>query len=122
LRISIEAEKELLVKLKEFENKDAFTKKGFTMYNMESSFGANRMYINYILQKYRGKNFSNYINEIRIKYIVNKISNNSEYLNYKISYLAELSGFSNHSRFTQIFKKELQISPSEFIEKLKNDK
>jgi len=40
---------------------------------------------------------------------------------YKISYLAELCGFSSREVFTTIFKKETGISPSYFIDHLKND-
>ena len=118
--MSTDKEKELLKKLIDFENGEIFTEKGFTMSNMEAILGSNRMYINQLLQKHRSKSFNDYINEVRIKYIIQKLVESPECLNYKISYLAELSGFANHSRFTQIFKKELQISPSEFIEQLKN--
>lgn len=116
--MSDDKEEELLNKLNDFENSTFFTEKGFTMSKMESRLSSNRRYINYILQKNKNKNFTDYIQGLRIKYIVEKLVNNPEYLNYKISHLAELSGFSNHSRFTQIFKKELEISPSEFINQL----
>ncbi|WP_434981074.1 helix-turn-helix domain-containing protein [Daejeonia sp. YH14] len=115
IKISEEKELELLSKIEDFETGNSFTEKNFTMAKMASIMESNSVYINYVLQKYRGKKFSDYINEIRIKYIVKLLVSDPEYLNYKISYLADVSGFSNHSRFTQIFKKELGISPSEFI-------
>lgn len=113
--ISEEKEKELLQKLIEFERGEQYLKKNFTRSNMATLLGTNSWYISILLQEHRGKQFSDYINHIRIEYIVNLIYNNPEYLKYKISHLSDLCGFTSHSRFAQIFKKEKGISPSEFI-------
>ncbi len=109
---------ELLQKLESFENGTKFTTKNFTISSMASLMRTNTKYINYILQQYRGKNFNEYLNGIRIKYIVQKMINDPKYLNYKIEYLSEIAGYSSHSRFTQMFKKEMKMSPSEFITQL----
>ncbi|MGC4129691.1 MAG: helix-turn-helix domain-containing protein [Bergeyella sp.] len=116
--MSEEKEKELLAKIEEFEKTELFTDEKFTMGKFASALQSNAKYINYVLQKYRGNTFSDYLNELRVKYIVNKLIEHPEHLNYKISYLAEISGFSTHSRFTHIFKKVLDIAPSEFISQL----
>ncbi|MGV0919294.1 hypothetical protein ACTS94_02730 [Empedobacter falsenii] len=118
--MSIKTEKELLVKLQLFEKGTAYTSKNFTFSNFISILETNSKYANYIIKEYRQKNFNDYLNDLRIKYIVEKLYNNPEYLNYKISYLADISGFSTHSRFTQIFKKVVKISPSQFIHELSN--
>lgn len=109
---------ELLQRLDTFEKKNEFTTKNLTISNMASLFKTNTKYISYILQEYRGMNFNDYLNHVRIKYIIQKMINNPEYLNYKIDYLAEVSGYSSHSRFAQMFKKEIKLSPSEFISQL----
>lgn len=109
---------ELLQRLDIFEKKNEFTTKNLTISNMASLFKTNTKYISYILQEYRGMNFNDYLNQVRIKFIVQKMINHPEYLNYKIDYLAEVSGYSSHSRFAQMFKKEIKLSPSEFISQL----
>ena len=116
--IAKETEEQLLQKIEEFEKGNVFTEKNFTMAKMAALLESNSIHINYVLQKYRGKTFSDFINELKINYIVRLLINDPKYLNYKISYLSDLAGFSNHSRFTQIFKKQLKISPSEFISDL----
>ncbi len=120
ISISKETEQYLLQKIEQFEKGNDFTEKSFTMAKMAALMDSNAMHINYVLQRYRGKTFSDYINELKINYIVQLLIKNPQYLNYKISYLSDLAGFSNHSRFTQIFKKELGISPSEFISGLES--
>lgn len=122
ISISTETEQYLLQKIEQFEKGNDFTEKSFTMAKMAALMESNAMHINYVLQKYRGKTYTDFINELKINYIVQLLINNPQYLNYKISYLSDLAGFSNHSRFTQIFKKELGISPSEFISGLEAKK
>ncbi|WP_165835386.1 AraC family transcriptional regulator [Chryseobacterium viscerum] len=116
--ISDEKENELVLKLARFENGTAFTEKGFTQSNLATILETNTKYLIYILKRHRDKNFNDYVNGLKINFIVDKIYNHPEYLNYKISYLSEICGFSSQSRFTNIFKKEQGMSPSEFIAQL----
>lgn len=122
ITISDDKKNELLAKLETFEKGQEYLGKNFNISNMATLFNTNPKYINHILQNYRDKNFNDYINHLRIKYIIETLQNHSEYLNYKISYLAELCGYSSHSRFASVFKKEIGISPSDFIVQLTNKK
>ncbi len=116
--ISESKEKEILDQLILFERNKDFLDKKISIALMASALNTNTKYLTYILKKHRSKNFVEYINSIRINYIVKELYNNSELQKYKISHLAELSGFSSHSRFTQVFKKETNMHPSDFITKL----
>ncbi|WP_083996830.1 AraC family transcriptional regulator [Chryseobacterium sp. BLS98] len=108
-------EKDILQKLQKFENSEKFTNPKMSVTYLASQFGTNANYISEVVNDRKGKNFNVYINELRIDYICSKIINNPEYQNYKISYLAQESGFSSHSVFTKIFKNVTGISPSAFI-------
>lgn len=120
--LSNEKEIDLLAKLKCFEAGTDFLQSNFSISIMASQFDTNSKYINFILQKHRNQLFSDYINSLRINYIINLLYHDSAYLNYKISYLSELCGYSSHSRFTWVFKKETGISPSDFIAQLSKNK
>ena len=74
------------------------------------------MYLSYVINK--KKNFNIYVNELRILYIQDKFKNEKKYKTYKIAHLAELSGFSNHSVFTKVFKQVTGIPPSQYIKEL----
>jgi YesN/AraC family two-component response regulator len=76
----------------------------------------NTKYLSETINKHYHDNFNTYINRLRINYIIEKLKNEPEYLNYKISYLAEESGFSSHSSFATIFKTITGIAPTVFIE------
>ena len=74
--------------------------------------------ISEIIKMHKGRSYSDYINELRINYIVNKLYNNPEYLQYKVSYLAEDCGIGAYSSFRRTFTEIKKITPSKFIELL----
>lgn len=108
-------EEEILSKLEKFENSQKFTNPKLTISTLAVQLKTNTTYLSEVINNYKGKNFNTYINELRIKYICEKIYTNPEYLNYKISYLAEASGFTSHSSFATVFKTITGISPSVFL-------
>lgn len=116
--MSIEKEDELLKKLNKFEKSEKFTAKNFTISQLATLLGTNVKYISFIIAEHHNKNFNEYINHLRIQFIIGKLYNDEKYRSYKISYLSELAGFANHSHFTKSFKKEHSILPSEFIYQL----
>lgn len=108
-------EQDLLEKLRKFEAAEKFTNPKLTISSLALQLKTNTSYLSEVINKYKGKNFNTYINELRIAYICEKIYNNKEYQNYKISYLAEESGFASHSAFATVFRNITGISPSVFI-------
>lgn len=111
----------ILERLNEFEKSNLYLDNEFSLSKLAILVDTNVKYLSYTINKYKNKEFNIYINELRISYIVNLLLNQPEYLEYKIAYLAELSGFSSHSRFSQIFRKVTGVSPSVFINKTKKE-
>lgn len=113
-------EDEILQKLADFEVSNEFLDKNMSLSVLIGRLNTNNKYFRQILKKHKNKDYNDYINGLRINYIVNKLQTEPEYRNYKISYLAEESGFSSHSKFSADFKKVTQLSPSQFIESIRN--
>ena len=120
--ISEEKEQEILEKILEFESTEQFTDNTMSLPILASYCKTNTKYLTYIIKKHRELTYTDYINKLRINYITKRIYNEPELIRFKINYLAELAGYSSHSRFAMIFKKENNVSPSDFIEKLKKTK
>ncbi|HLW32424.1 MAG TPA: AraC family transcriptional regulator, partial [Aequorivita sp.] len=120
LNVPKEAEDVLLAKLKRFENSLDFTNKDISLSRLALQFETNTKYLSEVVNTHKEKNFNGYINELRINYIIDKLNNDPQYLQYKISYLAEDSGFSSHSVFATVFKSVTGISPTTFITILQN--
>ncbi|MBB4118462.1 AraC-like DNA-binding protein/tetratricopeptide (TPR) repeat protein [Mesonia hippocampi] len=114
-----ETEDLILKKLEEYEKSNFYLEKNTSLATVASYLEINNRYLSHVINKYKQKDFSSYINDLRIDYIVSCLKTKPKYSKYKISYLADLSGFSSHSRFTVAFKKSTGLSPSAFISSLK---
>ncbi|MPT30746.1 MAG: AraC family transcriptional regulator, partial [Chryseobacterium sp.] len=112
-------EKKILLKLEKFEQSKLFTRSTVSLPYLASYCNTNTKYLSYVVNTYKKKDFKNYINELRIKYIIDKLKNDPQYHKYKISTLAEEVGFSSQSKFAAAFRKITELSPSQFIEHLK---
>lgn len=117
--ISKEKEKAILKDIQDFEFKRDFLDKEISLNTLSANIGVNHRYLSYVINKHKEKDFATYINELRVGYIVECLQSKPRYLQYKISYLAEQSGFASHSRFTITFKKVTGYSPSAYINNLK---
>lgn len=113
--VSEETEGRLLRALEAFEEKYGYNEKGISLGKIATKLGTNTKYLSFVIKKHRADNFSNYINGLRINYILQKIENEFEYRKYKVSYLAEESGFSSASAFTKVFNDVTGVSPSSYI-------
>lgn len=111
----------LLKKFEKFEKSNKFTKKGLTINTLAHQMNTNTTYLSTVIKEEKNKNFNGYINELRIKYIVNLLRKEPQYREYKTSYLADICGFSSREVFATIFKKETGITPSYFIKKLNQE-
>lgn len=113
-------EEELLEKLNLFEASEDYLDKNMSFSVLVGQIGTNAKYLSHLIKNNKNKDYNTYINELRINYIIEKLKTDPDYLNYKISYLAEESGFSSHSKFSANFKRVVNLSPSEFIESLRD--
>lgn len=122
LVISKEKEADILARLEEFEKSENFLSKEMSLAVLAGQLETNTKYLSEVINKYKEKNYNNYINELRINYIAYLLKTDSAYLNYKVSYLAEKAGFSSHSAFTTVFKSVTGISPNTYIQQLTQNK
>ncbi|MET3538896.1 helix-turn-helix domain-containing protein [Chryseobacterium limigenitum] len=112
---------QLLLKLDKFEKSERFLKKDMNLSYLASSFDTNPNYLSTIINQHKGKNFNNYLNGLRIHYLVKVLYKEPIFRQYKISYLSEYCGFASRDVFGIAFKKETGMTPSYFIDQLKID-
>lgn len=116
ITISDSTLKELMQKLQNFEDSENYLDKNMSFSLLVGYLNTNAKYLNYILKNIKEKDFNSYINDLRVEYIISKLKSDPQYLNYKISHLADISGFSSHSNFSANFKRSTDLSPSDFID------
>ncbi|BAP32919.1 AraC family helix-turn-helix domain protein [Chryseobacterium sp. StRB126] len=121
-KISKEKEEEILQKLEEFEQSDRYLNKNMSLSMLSAQMEVNTKYLSEVINNNKEKNFNGYINKLRINHIVQLLKTDPTFLNYKVSYLAEYSGFSSHSAFTTVFKSVTGISPNAYIQEISKSK
>ena len=120
LLIPKETEEEILSQLEKFEESKKYLDNNMSLATLSAQLGTNTKYLSEIINKYKDKNFNTYINELRIKHVIQLLSTDRTYLQYKISYIAEIGGFTSHSAFTNVFKTITGMSPQEYMQTLRN--
>jgi len=118
IKISPEVEGSILLGLQVFEESFDFNNKNISRYNLSNTLNVNTKYLSAVIKKHKKFNFNQYINHLRINYIVDKLKNEPQYRKYKINHLAEITGYSSHSAFSLEFKKITGLHPSAFIKTL----
>lgn len=102
-----------------FEKNKGFLNSSITIQNLAHDFNTNSKYLSIIINAKKEKTFSQYINELRIDYIINELKNNKNLCKYTISAIAEEAGFNTAESFSKSFFKRTGLKPSYFIKELK---
>ncbi|HLS30935.1 MAG TPA: helix-turn-helix domain-containing protein [Flavobacteriaceae bacterium] len=118
--IAEDTEKRILEELTRLESiPEVYLQPNVSLSKIAATVDTNTKYLTLTIRKHHHKSFNAYVNDFRINYILNKLQKEPKYLAYKISYLAEKSGFSSHSKFSSEFKRVVGMPPSIFINQLK---
>lgn len=113
---------ELLLKLKAFERDKKFLNNDLTLNRLSKQLGTNSTYLSKIINFYKEKSFSNYLNTLRINFAIQELKENKTLRNYTISAIAQEMGYNTSESFSKAFYKEKGLYPSYFIKELKKDK
>src|SRR5690606_33139412 len=108
----------MLKQLEKFEKERKYLEKDWTLVKLAALFNSNTKYLSAIVHHYRNKSFQEYINGLKIGFIVEMLKNDRKTRNYTNKALAEEGGFSSTQRFTNAFKNLTGISPTYFIQEL----
>lgn len=107
--------------LKALEDKNLYTDINFNIQILASLLNTNTTYISAAINRNTGKNFKTFINEYRIKLVIADFKNEL-HKNYTLKYIYSKSGFSSQTSFNRVFKNHYNITPSEFLLNLENEK
>ncbi len=104
--------------LDQFENEGKYLKMHLTLDKMAKSFKTNSKYLSLLLNQTKGKSVSQYVNDLRIDYVVDKLKNDLRFRKFTIKAIANEIGFSTDRAFSKAFYKKTGIYPSYFIKAL----
>jgi len=101
--------------LDRFESTGKFLKKDWSQAQLAAEFDSNVAYLKEAIRQFRGKNFSTYINDLRIDHLLGLLEKEKRLWHYDNKSLAQEVGFSTTQRFTKAFKLRTGKTLSEYL-------
>ncbi|RTY78833.1 AraC family transcriptional regulator [Flavobacterium sp. LS1P28] len=108
----------ILKQLEKFEKDKKFLEKDLTLAKLAVAFDSNTRYISKIISHYRDKKFVDYLNDLKVDYLIILLKEDKMLRNYTNKALAEEVGFSSTQRFATAFFSRAKMPTSYFIEEL----
>lgn len=110
------------IALQRFETKKEFLKQNLTLVKSAKNLGTNSKYLSIYINNYKGKSYSQYINDLRIEESIEVLKKDNKYRKYTIKAIANDFGFNTAEAFSKAFSKNTGINPSYFIKALNKNK
>lgn len=116
---------EILTRLDKLEASLYFLNSNCSLQNVAKKTKTNTSYLSKIIGTHKQKKFTEYINELRIQYVLKRLKEDSKFRKYAIKNIAQEIGYKSTNSFTKHFKAHTKLYPSFYIqnlnEKEKND-
>lgn len=119
-KASIDQDKinQILANLHKLEKQEYFLRQDCSLHTMAKKMNTNSTYLSKVINTHKQKNFSNYVNDLRIDYAVHKLNQDAKFRKFTIDAIAQDIGFTSAKSFSAIFHKKTGIYPSYFIKQL----
>jgi len=118
LNIKKETVNQILKKLKKLEHENYFLNTECNVYNTAKKIKTNTSYLSKVVNLHYKKSFNDYINELRICYIIQKLNTNRIYKSYSIQSLSRETGYKSPDSFRKAFKLYTGELPSIYLKNL----
>ncbi len=112
----------ILEKLDEFEKEKKYLSIGISSQSLADDMETNIKYLSKVINYYKNKTFTNYLNELRISYAVEELKANATLRKFTIKAIANEMGYNSAETFSNAFYKQVKIKPSYFIKNLNKNK
>lgn len=111
----------IITELNEFEKLGKFSTKNYTLNSLAKEINTNSTYLSKVINLTKGENFTNYMNNLKVEYAIQKLKNDSTIRSYTIKAISEECGFNTAQSFSKAFHKKTGIYPSYFVKKLNKE-
>jgi len=112
---------ELLEKLEKLKVSGYFLRQDSSLYNTAKRLKTNTSYLSSVINNAMNTNFSKYVNDIRMEFVILELKNNSRLRAYSVQGIAEEIGYKSADSFTKYFKESTGLTPSAFIRSLNKE-
>jgi YesN/AraC family two-component response regulator len=113
---------DILERLEAFEKQKKYLTTNVSLQSLSKDLQTNPNYLSRVINFNRDKNFSQYLNDLRIGYALNALKVNPTFLRYSIKAIAFECGYTNATSFSRAFYKQTGLYPSFYIKQLSKKK
>ncbi|WP_298513512.1 tetratricopeptide repeat protein [uncultured Kordia sp.] len=110
--------KVIIGRLNKLEAQKYFLKPNCTLTSIAKKTKTNVTYLSQIINSEKGKTFSEYINDLRIEYVLKRLKNDKKFRSFSIKGIATEIGYKTDDSFVKHFKKKTGLNPSYYIKEL----
>ena len=82
----------------------------------------NSKYVSKIINFYKKKSATSYVNDLRIEYAIHRLKNDTLFRKYTIKSISNEIGYANSQSFATAFFKKTGLKPSYFIKEIEKKK
>ncbi len=108
----------ILERLDKLEESLFFLNSNCTLQSLAKKVKTNTNYLSKIIHKYKEKKFYEYLNDLRIQYVLKRLKEDPKFRKYSIKHIAEEIGYKSTNSFTKYFKASTKLYPSYYIKNL----
>lgn len=109
---------EILEKLTALESSNFFIEQDCNLYNTAKLIDTNTTYLSKTLNTYKKQSFNQYLNELRITYVLIQLKENTRFRAYTLKAISTEIGYKSINTFTKAFKAHTGLTPSYYIKQL----
>lgn len=110
----------IAIGLKKLELKETYLDPNFKLAFVAKKLNTNTAYLSQYFNQVMQKTFSEYTQELRIHYVLQKLKDSSYFRKYTLQAIAEEVGYKDANTLVRVFKKQTGLSLNYYIEKLEN--
>jgi len=110
----------IAIGIKKLEQKETFLDPNFKLAFVAKKLNTNTAYLSQYFNQVMQKTFSEYTQELRIHYVLQKLKDAPYFRKYTLQAIAEEVGYKDANTLVRVFKKQTGLSPNYFIEQLES--
>ena len=122
LNISEHIIQDILKNLELFEKQKKYLQTNVSLQSLSKDLQTNPNYLSRVINFNKDKNFSQYLNDLRITYALEALQENTTLLKYSIKAIALECGYTNATSFSRAFYKQTGLYPSFYIKQINKKK
>ncbi|MBG6129115.1 AraC-like DNA-binding protein [Aquimarina sp. EL_43] len=109
---------EIIKGLEKLEIQEYFLKSECNLRSMAKKLKTNATYLSKIINIHKEKNFTDYINDLRIEYVLKRLKDDKKFRSFSIQSIASEIGYKSSYSLVKHFKAKTGINPSYYIKSL----